>query len=144
MCPPALLPTRLPVQGGSSPDDFDARGAAGRCVVRDLDSKQYFMFYEAVAADGGRSIGLAVSADGKSGWKRCPTPVLEGSGVAGVWDEGGVGCPCAVSMAGGKWRLYYSGRPQRVGGAWRGIGMARSMDGAPRHEGGPTRFERHQ
>jgi len=29
-----------PPQGGSAPGDFDARGAAARCVVRDLDTKQ--------------------------------------------------------------------------------------------------------
>lgn len=131
-------------EGGSSPDDFDARGAASRCVVRDIDSKQYFMFYEAVAADGTRSIGLAVSADGLKGWRRCPAPVLTGSGVEGTWDAADVGCPWAVSMAGGNWRLYYSGRPQRGTGGWRGIGLARSVEGAPQHEAAPTRFERHQ
>ena len=112
-------------------------------MVRDIDTKQYFMFYEAVGADGGRSIGLAVSQDGLRGWRRCPQPVLEGSGVAGAWDEGGVGCPWAVSMAGGKWRLYYSGRAQRGAGAWRGIGMARSVEGGPAFEGGAMQFQRH-
>lgn len=131
-------------EGGSLPDDFDARGAAGRCVIRDIDSKKFFMFYEAVAADGGRSIGLAISNDGKSGWQRHPAPVLEGTGEAAAWDAGAVGCPCAVSMAGGKWRLYYAGRQQRQGGAWRGIGLARSDETAPRHLGAPTRFVRHQ
>eukprot|EP00967_Tisochrysis_lutea_P108414 scaffold167868_cov17-Tisochrysis_lutea.AAC.1 len=36
--------------------------------VRDLDNRQFLMFYEAVAADGTRSIGLAASKDGIS-WK---------------------------------------------------------------------------
>ncbi|KAI3438045.1 hypothetical protein D9Q98_000488 [Chlorella vulgaris] len=130
-------------EGGSSPDDFDARGAASRCVVRDIDSKQYFMFYEAVAADGRRSIGVAVSKDGLRGWQRCPKPVLEGSGKAGAWDEGGVGCPWAVSMAGGAWRLYYSGRAAAGGGAWSGIGLARSVEGGSVFQGAPSQFERH-
>lgn len=131
-------------EGGSDPADFDARGAASRCVVRDLDTKQYFMFYEAVASDGGRSIGVAVSRDGLRGWRRCPEPVLQGSGEAGAWDEGAVGCPWAVSMAGGRWRLYYSGRAQHDGGAWRGIGMARSVEGAPSFEGAPLRYARYE
>jgi hypothetical protein len=112
-------------------------------VVRDIDSKQYFMFYEAVAADGRRSIGVAVSKDGLRGWQRCPQPVLEGSGKAGAWDEGGVGCPWAVSMAGGAWRLYYSGRAAAGGGAWSGIGLARSVEGGSDFQGAPSQFERH-
>lgn len=135
-------------QGGSSPDDFDARGAGARCVVRDIDSKKYFMFYEGVGADDTRAIGVAVSDDGLRGWRRCPRPVLEGSGGSGgggAWDGGDVGCPWAVSMAGGAWRLYYSGREQRGGGAWRGIGMARSAEGAQLFEGvAPQQFQRYQ
>lgn len=114
-------------------------------MVRDLDSKRYLMFYEGVAADGARSIGVAVSDDGLRGWRRCPRPVLTGSGVAGSWDEGDVGCPWAVSMAGGAWRLYYSGRPQRGGGAWRGIGMARSVGGGDLFEAAAQKqFQRHE
>lgn len=97
---------------GLQSDAHDALGAAGCCVVRDVDSRQYLMFYEAVAADGRRSIGLAVSKDGKADWKRCPTPLLTGSGEVGAWDSGRVGAPCAVSMSGGKWRLYYCGRAE--------------------------------
>lgn len=48
-------------QGGSAPGDFDAGGASNRHVVKDIDNKQYLMFYEAVGQDGGRCIGLAVS-----------------------------------------------------------------------------------
>jgi hypothetical protein len=48
-------------QGGTKAEDFDAKGAASRFVVKDIDSRQYFMFYEGVSTDGSRSIGLAVS-----------------------------------------------------------------------------------
>lgn len=57
------------------------------------------MFYEAVAEDGARSIGAAVSRDGLRGWQRLPDPVLA-AGEPGAWDAGGVGAPCAVPMAG--------------------------------------------
>lgn len=97
-----------------------------------------------MGADGGRSIGVAVSDDGLSGWQRCPQPVLAGSGREGGWDAADVGCPWAVSMAGGKWRLYYSGRAQRGGGGWGGVGLARSDEAALSFQGAPTRFERHQ
>lgn len=142
--PPSSSPRRLGrPQGGSAEGDFDARGAAGRCVVRDVDTKRFFMFYEGVAADGSRSIGLAVSDNGKTGWQRCPQPVMTGSGEGGAWDAGDVGAPWAVSMAKGIWRLYYSGRQQRGGGAWQGIGMARSAEGGPAFQGAPTQFARH-
>ena len=66
--------------------------------------------YEAVAADGSRSVGMAVSKDA-SKWKRCPWPVFQGSEAAsGAWDQGEVGAPWGVSMSGGRWRLYYAGR----------------------------------
>jgi hypothetical protein len=98
-------------QGGSAPGDFDVGGAAARCVVRDPGTKQYFMYYEAVGAGGSRSVGCAVSADGLSGWRRHAEPVLVAAAEEAAWDGGGVGTPCAVSMAAGRWRLYYSGRP---------------------------------
>jgi hypothetical protein len=100
--------------------------------VRDLDNRQYLMFYEAHAADGRRSIGLAVSRDGNT-WKRCPTPVLtpaatapssitsdEDGGAPAItaWDAGAVGCPSAVSMSAGRWRLYYTGRANANGECW--------------------------
>ena len=60
---------------------------------------RWVMFYEGVARDNGRSIGMAVSAEGRD-WQRLPRPVLE-AGPPGAWDSGGVGAPCAVPMAGG-------------------------------------------
>lgn len=140
------LPARLPhppacLQGGSQPGDFDELGAASRCVVRDLDSKRFFMFYEGVAADGSRSIGLAVSQDGLRGWQRYPQPILGPSSEPGAWDSGSVGTPWAVSMAEGRWRLYYSGRQARAGGGWGGIGLALSTEGAL-FEGAPSEFRR--
>ncbi len=107
---------------------FDALGAAAVSVVRDIDNRQFLMFYEAVGTDNRRSIGLAVSKDGNS-WRRYPAPVLEpavaapGEGAeepaagSDPWDGGDVGSPCAVSMSGGRWRLYYCGRSRSEEGA---------------------------
>lgn len=39
-------------------------------VIKDGALQRYLMFYEAVAADGSRAIGLAASKDGIRGWKR--------------------------------------------------------------------------
>lgn len=97
-----------PILDGGPEGAFDSAGVGARCVVKDFDSRQYFMFYEGLGADGRRSIGVAVSDDGLSDWKRHSEPVLRG-GEVGAWDEAEVGAPCAVSMAGGRWRLYYSG-----------------------------------
>ena len=69
------------------------------------------MFYEAVAADDVRSIGMAVSRDGVTDWECLPEPVLhpasqlDGEAAAEAssspaWDTHSVGAPCAVSMAG--------------------------------------------
>ena len=60
---------------------------------------RWVMFYEAVAPDDRRSIGMAVSRDGRGGWRRLGRPVLEAA-PAGSWDAGGVGAPSPVSMAG--------------------------------------------
>ena len=118
----------------SSPSSFDAAGAASRHVVFDSETKQYVMVYEAVARDDERSIGVAVSKDGLRGWRRVSDkPVLEASSSSSSnssspsssWDDGGVGAPCLVPMAGGKWRLYYSGRAKgSAPGAWCGVGLA--------------------
>lgn len=91
--------------------------------MRDPDTKAFLMFYEAVAEDGSRSIGLATSADGKGGWQRQPQPLLAAAGGAAAWDAGGIGAPCAVPMAAGRWRLYYAGR-KGAQGPWEGIGVA--------------------
>ena len=96
--------------------------------VRDVENRQYLMFYEAVAEDNMRSIGLAVSKDGLKDWKRCPRPILTaataaaaaGAGTSGsmaVWDSGSIGAPCAVSMSAGSWRLYYAARSSGQTGA---------------------------
>ena len=63
--------------------------------------RRYVMFYEAVAEDGARSIGAAVSRDGLRGWQRLLAPVLA-AGEPGAWDAGSVGAPCAVPMAGAR------------------------------------------
>ena len=59
-----------------------------------------------------------------------------------MWDSGSVGAPCAVSMAGGSWRLYYSGRQQSAAGAWNGIGMALNTDDSEVFEGIKVSFKR--
>ena len=61
--------------------------------------RRWIMFYEAVAADNKRSIGMAVSKDGVRDWQRLGRPVLE-AGQPGSWDAGGVCSPSVVSMAG--------------------------------------------
>mmetsp|Transcript_28728 Transcript_28728/g.73066 ORF Transcript_28728/g.73066 Transcript_28728/m.73066 type:complete len:445 (-) Transcript_28728:259-1593(-) len=133
---------------GAKPGDHDELGAAARHVVRDVDNRQYLMFYEAVAADGSRSVGLAVSKDATT-WSRCPYPVLTAaskapgaSPAASSWDAGSVGAPCPVSMSGGKWRLYYGGRRGHGTGAWEGIGLALSVDGGKTFEGVPSEYKR--
>jgi predicted GH43/DUF377 family glycosyl hydrolase len=130
-------------EGGADSDAFDGMGAANKCVVRDIDSKKFFMFYEAVAKNGQRSIGLAISDNGLTGWKRHEEPVLKPNDEVGnAWDGGSVGTPWAVSMAEGKWRLYYSGRPVGNDGAWTGIGVALSQSQSGSSAGGPTFFKR--
>ena len=96
----------------------------------DPDKKRFLMFYEAVAADGTRSIGVATSPDGRSKWTRATAPLLAPSSEPGAWDAGGVGAPCAVPMAGGRWRLYYAAKPERGPGRWEGVGLALSAQGA--------------
>ena len=134
---------RGPIFEGHDKDiGFDSMGAAARCVVRDLDSKQYFMFYEGVDRESGsRSIGLAVSQDGIGGWKRFDKPIVAPS--EGNWDEGGVGQPWAVSMNKGRWRVYYSGRKEGRG-PFEGIGCAVSTKDSAEFERCPIEFEKRQ
>ena len=110
--------------------------------MRDVDNRQYVMFYEAVAADNSRSIGMAVSKEGMKGWLRCPNPVLKAAEGEGCWDTGAVGQPCAVSMSKGRWRLYYAGRQQRPAGPFEGIGVALSTEGGSSFQGMPAEFVR--
>jgi hypothetical protein len=111
--------------------------------VRDVDNRQYVMFYEAVAADNSRSIGMAVSKEGMIGWQRCPSPVLRAPEGDDCWDSGAVGQPCAVSMSKGRWRLYYAGRQAREAGPFEGIGVALSApEGSGSFMGMPTDFLR--
>ena len=112
---------------GGDAGAFDSQGAGAHCVVRDLDTRKFYMFYEAFNDDGKRSIGLATSDDGMGMWDRHAEPVLSGSGEEGAWDSAEVGAPYAVSMAAGKWRLYYAGKREGES-AWRGIGLALSVD----------------
>lgn len=117
------------IMGGGKGGSFDEFGAMNACVVRNRGSgdgnpNYYMMAYEGVAADGRRSIGMAVSPDGLKEWARLQDDeaVLKPSDE-GCWDDKGVGSPCLVQMDMGtnEWRLYYRG----VGNGGRvGIGMA--------------------
>lgn len=127
--------------GSREAGSFDAKGAAACHVVRDLDTKKFVMWYEGVAEDGSRSIGVAVSDDGKSDWRRYNRPVLTASDSPDAWDGGSVGTPCPVSMAGGSWRLYYSGRQSTLG-PWTGIGMALNSSEIEEFEGIRVTFKR--
>ncbi|KAL6969767.1 hypothetical protein U1Q18_029478 [Sarracenia purpurea var. burkii] len=110
--------------GGGMNGAFGELGALNPRVVRNRNDGKYIMAYEGVAADGGRSIGLAVSKDGLKNWQSINgEAVLKPSEEEGGWDNKGVGSPCLVQMDGdaGKWRLYYRG----IGhGGEVGIGLA--------------------
>lgn len=113
------------ILGGGSSGSFDECGVKNACVVRNRKAGNYLMAYEGVAADGKRSIGMAVSEDGLKNWKRLQEgPVLQPSEDEG-WDNKGVGSPCLVQMENSinEWRLYYGGFG--IGGRT-GIGMALS------------------
>lgn len=68
--------------------------------------------------------------------------VLSCSDSSDAWDGGSVGTPCPVSMAGGSWRLYYSGRQSRQNGSWGGIGMALTSNDDEQFEGIKVSFKR--
>lgn len=129
-------------RGSQREGAHDEQGAAARYVVRDVDSKKYFMFYEAVSRDNMRSIGLAVSDNGLTNWQVVDRPVLEPSSTPSAWDGGAVGAPCAVSMSGGRWRLYYAGRSSTAAGPWEGIGLALSTESSLRFQQAPVAFRR--
>ncbi|KAF5443361.1 hypothetical protein F2P56_035921 [Juglans regia] len=111
------------IMGGGSSSSFDELGVKNACVVRNRTNGNYLMAYEGVSANGVRSIGLAVSADGLKNWERFQEdPIIKPSEKDG-WDNKGVGSPCLIQMEDNadKWRLYYVG----VGhGGKTGIGMA--------------------
>lgn len=108
------------VLGPGEAGAFDAQGAATRHVIR--HDGRYWMFYEGVGAEGYRSIGLAVSADGVQ-WTRQPGAETDGSVFAhaprgsGQWDAYAVGTPCIVAMPDGGFRLYYIGSNEAAAGA---------------------------
>jgi len=108
------------VLAAGAPGAFDEKGAATRHVIR--HGSDYLMFYEGVAADGHRSMGLAVSGDGVH-FTREPGPEPDGSVFAhapsgsGRWDAFAVGTPCLVPMPGGGWRMYYIGSNEAGGHA---------------------------
>lgn len=97
-------------QGGNSPNDFDARGASRRHVVK-LESGGYKMWYEAISDKEVHSIGCASSPDGYQWTKLSATPIFEAnSAVAGAWDAGGVGSPHVIWLEDTRtWRMYYTG-----------------------------------
>ncbi|KAK3281916.1 hypothetical protein CYMTET_10322 [Cymbomonas tetramitiformis] len=109
-----------------APGSFDASGLSNPNVVRLTTSEGggYRMFYEALDEDGVRSIGAATSKDGLS-WKKVDGPVFSPSEEDGAWDSKGVGSPCLVPMAEGKYRLYYAGASS-ADSAFTGIGLART------------------
>ena len=91
-----------------------AQGVSSPNVHR-LGPSSWIMFFEARAADGLRSIGVATSSDGWA-WRVAEgaAPVLAAASSQGAWDQGGVGAPCALQEArGGRWRLYYEGYATR-------------------------------
>ena len=76
------------------------------------------MAYEEPSADGRPAIAVALSDDGIVGWERQGAVLVADGG----WDAGGVGRPCLVQMAEGRWRLYYTGKS--ADGTPSGIGLA--------------------
>ncbi|KAB1208250.1 hypothetical protein CJ030_MR7G027337 [Morella rubra] len=109
--------------GGGGSGSFDELGVMNARIVRNRKDGKYLMAYEGIAADGGRSIGLAVSSNGLKDWRRFNDEAVLRPSVEEGWDKEGVGSPCLVQMDGDvdEWRLYYRG----VGNGGRtGFGMA--------------------
>ncbi|XP_059648822.1 uncharacterized protein LOC132294838 [Cornus florida] len=109
--------------GGGANGAFDEYGAVNARVVRNRKDGNYVMVYEGVAADGGRSIGVAVSKDGLKNWQRVQDGAVLKPSEEDGWDNREVGSPCLVQMDGDsdEWRLYYRGIGE---GGRTGIGMA--------------------
>lgn len=111
------------IMGGGKSGSFDEFGVMNACVARNRRDGNYVMAYEGVAADGSRSIGMAVSPDGLKEWVRLQDEAILKPSDKGCWDDKGVGSPYLVSMDtdADDLRLYYRG----VGyGGRGGIGMA--------------------
>nr|XP_027097208.1 uncharacterized protein LOC113716875 [Coffea arabica] len=111
------------IMGGGGNGMFDELGVMNAHVVKNRKDGKYVMAYEGVAADGKRSVGLAVSSDGLKEWRKFQDgPALKQSEEDG-WDWEGVGSPCLVQMDGDadEWRLYYKGTGK---GGKTGIGLA--------------------
>lgn len=111
------------IMGGGKIGSFDEYGVMNPSVVKSKKGGKYVMAYEGVAADGRRSIGLAVSPDGLKDWRRFQDEEVLRPSEKDAWDSKGIGCPCLVQMDGDddEWRLYYRG----IGNGGRtGIGMA--------------------
>lgn len=112
------------IMGGGRIGNFDEYGVTNPCVVRNKKDGGYFMVYEGVNVNGGRSIGLAQSPDGLKDWRRVGNEsLLKHAEENGCWDDKGVGSPNLVHMEGEKdeWRLYYKGKGKN---GHSGIGMA--------------------
>ncbi|KAI8527585.1 hypothetical protein RHMOL_Rhmol12G0086700 [Rhododendron molle] len=109
--------------GGGGNGAFDELGVVNARVVRTRTDGKFVMVYEGVAADGGRSIGLAMSTDGLKNWQRVQGEAVLKPSEEDGWDSLGVGSPCLVQMDGDadEWRLYYKGIGKR---GETGIGMA--------------------
>ncbi|KAF5449584.1 hypothetical protein F2P56_030014 [Juglans regia] len=111
------------IMGGGGRGCFDEFGVMNARAVRNQKDGNYVMAYEGIAADGRRSIGLAVSSDGLKNWRRFHDEAALAPSAKDGWDNEGVGSPCLVQMDRDSdgWRLYYKGAGN---GGRTGIGMA--------------------
>eukprot|EP00899_Mesostigma_viride_P029135 jgi/Mesvir1/9406/Mv01510-RA.1 len=119
-----------PILTHGPPGSFDEMGCLACCVLPDPTGKTWLMYYEGLAADGVRGIGLATSTDGVTWARQLDKPVL-GRGAPGSFDEWGQGSPCLVPMGRDSCRLYYTGYSRAEAGGRAlasGIGMAESVD----------------
>lgn len=133
------------VLGPGDPGRFDAGGVGTRHVLA-IDGA-WWMFYEGVAADGHRAIGLARSTDGRH-WTRQPGHEANGAIFShaprgsGRWDAFAVGTPCVVPLPDGGYHLYYVGANETPAGFADELGMIQQIGCA--HSAGAdfTRWER--